>query len=226
MSTTLDKILMLSHKGYIDEPKTVRKTVQTLMNLTVKELQKSVNFNFLDFYEVLMEAHNIQPEQLYRMRYTELACLIDECYGLDYFEDYKYTFNLFSCRMLYTILQSASQSDIRIKRFLSLSVESFYEYLEGIRNNRFVATEYLRFKEYLSGHYGYQIEDSTTIADVLVMSNNKITQYRTEGNEYNKQGCDAHRVMTALLIDSFKLAYKEQFDYRDVLSKNRNALTL
>lgn len=217
--------MVQTNTAYMSDPARVERIVQRLMQMPLAEIEKSgcdakaqhdrVGFVMFE----LVQRENLADDKIQKMSYAEFACLIDNVAKSSkyYWKDHsRLSEQLMYYKCLDGLLLEAARTSIPVRMFMALPLKAFYRHLINAADRE--GKDALR-KE-LAYFKGYG--EKCTIQEFLWNRNgvlNKSWMPFIPFKSYAKEIRIAHRDVGRVLVDSFRMAFPEQFNAERVLQK-------
>ena len=226
MAIPLNELVITAKKGCITHPDDVEDIVNHFVNNTLENLDSATSIDCKGCFEVLLPSVSLSNRRLGELNYLDLICLIDNLSGNDYFigerKEFSFYFRLFQIDLLKTMLIAAKDCH-KIQMFLSLSVKSFYDYLERRRNDHMAAARYSELVHKTRQYSRYEISATTSIAEFLkhIASAKDVVwkPWKETLSEYEEHLLQGNEILRDFLVASFRVGYAERCKLTNIIEK-------
>lgn len=233
MGESLNRAISSSIKGYIDDYNDIDEIIDRLLNTTADYFNCENDGRSLlnKVTKTLMEFYDFPKERKGELTYGEMLCIIDEQRKEPYTSSdgrvIREEASMMLAGYLINILLSAEKTNATIKLFMSATVKGYLDYLdkkgshsEGSRKHLFRRL-YARTNRYL-----YEpIDTLTTVKKFL----NQMSKYQSQGwnpfnsiTEYEEKMRFCYQDLIFFMLDCFKPAFPEVFDFSRITDKYEN----
>lgn len=217
MRRSIKQIMRETEDGSIVSKEAAKKLINYFVEMHFRDLNIYADINENDTVDALLDENQISQKALPNVTYIQFVAMLDQSHieddgsrmnGMERQPYYYAVLNL-----LCSQLRMAARKDYKLQLFMNLSVHTFFQYLESLHHNKAVLACENELAQLI------KIDRKVSIATILQqaqdMQQKRVFPF-SDFTQLCQETLKAYKIISILLIDSFRNAYPERFHIEDI----------